>query len=113
MRQAFLCSKLVGAGWSLLLGVHLRVQQGGVTLDHLRTDDLHGSGHQTVLLCELLRQDDELTHGFGTGHALIGLIDPLLDFGADGRVAGGLLHRHISVETLAFQPWTQRFLGQA
>ena len=38
------------------------------------------------------------------------LIDPLLDFGADGRVAGGLLHRHISVETLAFQPWTQRFL---
>ena len=62
----------------LLLGVHLRIQQSGVMLDDLRADNLHRSGHQTILLSEFLRKDNELAYGFGARDAFVRLIDPLL-----------------------------------
>ena len=74
------------------------------------SDHLHRCGQQAVRLAELLGQDDELTHRFGAGHTLVRLIHPLLHFGAHRRVGGGLLHRHIAVEALAFQPGAQRLL---
>ena len=49
----------------LPLGVHLGVEEGGVALDDLGANHLHGGGHEAVLLSELLGQDDELAHGLG------------------------------------------------
>ena len=96
----------------LPLRVHLGVEEGGVALDDLGTNHLHGSGHQAVFLSELLGQDDELAHGLGAGDALVGLIDPLLHFGAHGGVLGGILQRHVLVQALGGQPRAQRLLVQ-
>ena len=92
----------------LPLGVHLGVEEGGVALDDLGANHLHGGGHQAVLLGELLGQDDELAHGLGAGDALVGLIDPLLHFGAHGGVPGGVLQGHVLVKPLGGQPRAQR-----
>ena len=55
---------------------------------------------QAVLLSELLGQDDELAHGLGAGDALVGLIDPLLHFGAHG----GVPWRHPPADMFSSRP---------